>query len=179
LRYIKKSFKIVLMLSILYIGYAFIYGNFHKIDNLAYRSGQLFWFNMPYYLTKYNIKTVINLRGEQNRWWYKDEVKILKDRNITLINYQISSKRYLSPEKIQELVEILKNAKKPILIHCQGGADRTSLVSAIYKHAILKKDIKESRAELSFIYGHIPLFRPDVKEMDRSFEDFVTFRLAK
>jgi len=180
MRYIKKSFKIVLMLFILYIGYGVIYGNFHKIDSSAYRSAQLFWFNMPYYLDRYGIKTVINLRGEQqNRWWYRDEVKIVKERNITLIDYQLSSKRYLNPKEVQKLVEILRDVEKPILIHCEGGADRTSLVSAIYKYSILKRSLEEAKDELSFIYGHLPLLRPEVKAMDRSFKDFVTFRLSK
>ncbi len=174
MKYLKKIIKIVLLLLIIYIGYGLIYGNFHKLDNNAYRSAQLFSFNMPYYLEKYNIKTVLNLRGEQkNKSWYQNEKRITKEHNITLITYQISSRKYLDFNKTSKLVKILKDAKKPILIHCEGGADRTSLASALYIYAIKGKSVDKAREELSFIYGHLPSIRPKVIAMDRSFNNYV------
>jgi len=174
MKYLKKIIKIVLLLLLFYVGYGLIYGNFHKLDNNAYRSAQLFRFNMPFYLEKYKIKTVLNLRGEQkNRSWYKNEKEITKEHNITLITYKMSSRKYLDFNRTSKLVKILKNAKKPILIHCEGGADRTSLASALYVYAIEGKSISEAKEELSFIYGHLPSIRPKVIVMDRSFDNYV------
>jgi protein tyrosine/serine phosphatase len=171
---LKKTVKIVLVLVIFYIIYGLIYGNFHKIDGSAYRSAQLFSFNMPYYLERYNIKTVLNLRGEQNnKLWYINEKRITKEHNVTLVTYQMSSRRYLDFNKTSKLVKILKEAKKPILIHCEGGADRTSLASALYRYAILHQSKEEAEEELSFIYGHLPSIRPKVIAMDRSFDDYI------
>ncbi len=174
MKYLKKIIKIALLLSLFYVGYGLIYGNFHKLSNNAYRSAQLFSFNMPYYLEKYNIKTVLNLRGEQkHKTWHKDEKRITKEHNVTLITYQMSSRKYLDFNKSSKLVEILKDAKKPILIHCEGGADRTSLASALYLYAVKGKSAEEARGELSFIYGHLPFIRPKVIAMDRSFDNYV------
>ena len=165
----------VLLSIILFVGiYGFIYGNFHQIDSNAYRSGQLFSFNMSYYLKKYKIKTVLNLRRiKPDKAWYQNEKKLTDENNITLINYQISARKYLDFNHTSTIVKILKNAQKPILIHCEGGADRTSLVSALYRYAILNHPKEEAEEELSFIYGHIPIIRPQVMAMERSFYNYI------
>ena len=105
MKYLKKVIKIVLFLLLFYIGYGFIYGNFHKLDNNAYRSAQLFSFNMPYYLREYNIKTVLNLRGEQRgKSWYENEREITDELNVTLITYKISARKYLDFNKTSKLI---------------------------------------------------------------------------
>jgi protein tyrosine/serine phosphatase len=174
LKYLKKIIKIVLFLLLFYVGYGLIYGNFHKLDRDAYRSAQLFSFNMPYYIEKYKIKTVINLRGEQkSKSWYQNERRVTREHNVTLTTFKMSSRKYLDFNRTSALVKILKDAKKPILIHCEGGADRTSLASALYLYGVKGKSAEEARGELSFIYGHLPSIRPEVIAMDRSFDNFV------
>jgi len=174
MRYFKQTIGIIIFLLFLYVGYGLIYGNFHKLDNDAYRSAQLFSFNMPYYLQKYKIRTVLNLRGEQkHKSWYQNELRITQEYNVTLLTFKMSSRKHLDFNQTSAIVKILRNAKKPILIHCEGGADRTSLVSALYMYAIKSKDSKEAKDELSFMYGHIPFIRPEVIAMDRSFDTYV------
>lgn len=173
-KFINYFIKTVLVLILFYVGYGFIYGNFHKLDNSAYRSAQLFSFNMPYYLKQYNIKTVLNLRGERPKHgWYQDEKRISKEQNVTLVTYKISARKYLDFNQTSTIVKILKDAKKPILIHCEGGADRTSLVSALYRYAVLHHTKDESEEELSFIYGHVPFLRPKVIAMEKSFYNYI------
>jgi protein tyrosine/serine phosphatase len=75
--------------------------------------------------------------------------------------------------KTSQLVSILKNAPKPILIHCAGGADRTSLASALYQYAIKGTTVKEAQKEFSIWYGHSPYFRKHVIAMDNSFLNYV------
>ena len=77
-------------------------------------------------------------------------------------------------KKLLEIVQILKDAQKPLLIHCYGGADRTSLVAALYQFAIAKETEKEARKEFSIWYGHAPHFRKKVIAMDRSFDNYIT-----
>jgi protein tyrosine/serine phosphatase len=174
MRYLKNILKLVLFSALFYIGYGIIYGNFHKLDGSAYRSAQLFSFNMPYYLERYKIKTILNLRGEQkNKSWYQNERRIAQEHNVTLINFKMSSRKYLDFNRTSKLVKILKKSKKPILIHCEGGADRTSLASALYRYAILGDRVEEAKEELSFIYGHLPIVRPKVIAMDKSFNNYI------
>ena len=174
MRHLKRFITFILFLALFYVSYGLIYGNFHKLDQNVYRSAQLFSFNMPYYLEKYKIKTVLNLRGEKPKQkWYQDEKEITKEHNVTLITYKMSARKYLDFNHTSAIVKILKDAQKPILIHCEGGADRTSLVSALYRYAILHQSKEEAEEELSIIYGHIPTIRPKVIAMEKSFYNYI------
>ena len=177
-KFLKRVFRFflfpLLVLGLIYGGYFYVYGNFHKIDDNAYRSAQLFSYNLPYYLKKYKIKSILNLRGKNpDKKWYQEEERIAKELNVTIINYPISAQKYVDFKKALEIVELLKNAQKPILIHCQAGADRTSFASALYQYALKDKDPIIAKEQLSVIYGHVPFLGNPTIWMDKSFDDFV------
>ena len=44
--------------------------NFHKVDDGVYRSAQLMPWRLKKIIKKYNIKTVINLRGNNKNYLY-------------------------------------------------------------------------------------------------------------
>ena len=174
LRVIKSFFILFLCMVFVYAGYGFVYGNFHKIDKNVYRSAQLFSFNMPYYIEKYHVVTILNLRGEKpKQTWFQYEQKVTKLYHIKHISHKISARKYLDFNQTSTLVNILKKAKKPLLIHCEGGADRTSLVSALYRYAVLHQSKEEALKELQWFYGHLPWLRPQVIAMEKSFENYV------
>lgn len=90
---------------------------------------------------------------------------------IAHIDFGMSARKLQSKEKIARLIEIMDSAAKPILIHCQSGADRTGLASALYLTAIEKQDESLAAAQLSIRYGHfaIPVLS-QAYPMDQSFE---------
>ena len=45
----------------------------------------------------------------------------------------LSAYRDVSVEQMDEIIKLIEQAPKPILIHCESGADRTGLVSALYR----------------------------------------------
>jgi protein tyrosine/serine phosphatase len=173
--------KLILKLSVLFlyitivfivwwIGYLRYSGNFHKIADGVYRSAQLYEFNMPEFYEKYKFTTILNLRGKkENKKWYEYEKKFCKEHNITLIDFKISDKKILSNQTMKKLVDIIQNAKKPILIHCKAGADRTGLVSALYLYSIGDKNASRM---LSLKYGHFPYLFSPTKAMDESFKNY-------
>ena len=168
--------KIIISITIIVLfswGYIEIYSNFHKIDNDVYRSGQMNSLNMPYYLKKFKIKTVLNLRGESSRTWYKNEKNITERNNVELINFDMFSGKFYDFNQTTQLVNLIKKAKKPLLIHCIGGADRTSLASALYLYEIKKFSKKEAKKQFSWIYGHLASIRPHVLMMGKSFDNYV------
>lgn len=173
----KKIFKYLSALIVLILATAIIIihvlGNFYQVNKDVFRSGQLNKYNLEYYVKKHDIKTIVNLRGKSNKEYYTDEVNIAKKFNVDYINYKISNRKFLDFNKTSEIVDILKKSKKPLLIHCAGGADRTSLASALYQYAISKKSAKVAKKEFSILYGHAPFFREHVKAMDDSFDNYV------
>jgi protein tyrosine/serine phosphatase len=163
-----------LLLGGAYLGWLQLTGNFNTVvAGEFYRSGQLSAAQIADYTNQYGIKTIINLRGDNTgRVWYDEEVREAKRENIAHVNFGISARRELTAEQATTLVVIMKEAAKPILIHCQGGADRSGLASALYLAAIKKANQATAERQLSIRYGHFSL--PFIAEyaMDRTFEAF-------
>lgn len=148
-------------------------GNFHTVvANELYRSGQISAANLDGYVKTYGIKTIVNLRGDQTgRHWYDAEVAEAKKLGIDHVDFQMSSKRILAQTEAAHLVTLLERAKKPVLIHCRGGSDRSGLASALYLAAVSKAGESAAEGQLSLRYGYVWLsFRP-AYAMYQSFEN--------
>ena len=173
-RILKYILLPLLVITTLWATYFFLYGNFHKVDKDVYRSAQLFSYNLPYYLEKYQIKSILNLRKigkAQNRSWFKNEVSIAKNMGVIRYDYPIGDREEASMEQMDKIVQIIRDAPKPLLLHCKAGADRTSLASALYLYAI-KKDSKPEK-QISIIYGHFPWLGSKTIAMDKSFKKYM------
>ncbi len=146
--------------------------NFHPvIAGELYRSSQPSASTIAEFQKQYGIKTIINLRGDNTgRHWYDNEVAEAKELNINHIDFHMSAGRELTQAQAEQLVDIMRNAPKPILIHCQAGADRTGLASALYLAAIAKANEATAEGQMSIIYGHLPFSFTRAYAMDRTFE---------
>ncbi len=142
-----------------YIGYLQLSGNFHSvISGELYRSAQLSPAQLERHVRDHGIKTIINLRGENvNAQWYNTEIATAQKLGVEHIDFGMSSGKVLTPERADELVAIMKAAPKPILIHCQSGADRSGLVSVIYSQQIAGVNEDVAERQLSVRYGHVAI----------------------
>ena len=180
----KNIFKIVLITFLLLTSFVVIniyfVGNFYKLDKNAFRSGQLYRHNMPYYLKKHKIKSILNLTlSNPKDPDYITEVALAKKFNVKIVNFRMTSGGYLDFSKTSKLVNFLQNIEKPVLIHCFHGADRTSLAAALYDYAILGKSENEARKQLGILFGHAPILRPKVIAMDKSFDNYINNEKSK
>ncbi len=131
--------------------------NFHTVDegNL-YRTNQLTGKQFAKAIEKYDIRTIINLRGERlHDDQYHDEVAVAKEYGVELINISMRASHIPTKENLIKLLESFENAQRPILIHCQGGVDRTGEASAIYLMEYMGKTKKEALKMLTPRYFHI------------------------
>ncbi|MDQ0422458.1 protein tyrosine/serine phosphatase [Peteryoungia aggregata LMG 23059] len=142
-----------------YVGILILSGNFHEVlPGQLYRSAQLSGDRLGAEIDRYKIKTVINLRGENpGKSWYDDEIRATQAHGATHVNFGMSARRDLTPERTQELLTLLKTAEQPILVHCMSGADRTGLASVIFLQQVAGIDEEEAEWQLSPVYGHINL----------------------
>jgi protein tyrosine/serine phosphatase len=85
------------------------------------------------------------------------------------IDFPISADRELTREEVVQLARFLEGSNRPILIHCKAGADRSGLISALYKLLIKKRPPEEAATQLSFRYGHFPWLGSRTIAMDRTF----------
>ncbi len=99
---------------------------------------------------------------------------------VNHFDFGLSAHREVTDEEMEQILAVIRAAPKPVLIHCQMGADRTGLVSALYLYSIKEKSAAEAGRELSMRYGHFPyLFWRDTKAMDDSFWRYVSNHTAR
>jgi protein tyrosine/serine phosphatase len=100
--------------------------NLHRISAQLYRSEQPTALGMRN-LEKLGIRTVINLRAFNSD---DDEVKgtRLRTARTRILTWRVDDAHVI------EVMRVLRHAENgPFLIHCQHGADRTGLMSAMYR----------------------------------------------
>jgi len=149
-------------------------GNLHVVDpSRLYRSRQLSGPELERAIGTYGIRSILNLRGPNpGRNWYDDEITISSARNLIHYDYGLSAFRRVSPAQLEDILRIIRNAPKPILIHCAVGADRTGLVSAVYLFS-RGASAKDAYGALSLRYGHFPYLGTKTRAMDESFHAYV------
>ena len=116
--------------------------NLHRISESLYRSEQPTALGMKN-LEKLGIRTVINLRFFNND---KKEVEgtSLRTERVKILTWDIDD------EHVVDVMRLLRNPDNgPYLIHCQHGADRTGLMSAMYRILEQGWSVDDALAELT------------------------------
>ncbi|MDA8157230.1 MAG: dual specificity protein phosphatase family protein [Actinomycetota bacterium] len=148
----------VFLLMLACVSCAIITDNFHEITPVeAYRSAQLDSQDLQYYIKKYGIKSVLDLRGpNHDSSWYQKEIKVCQKNKITHFDVSLSATSGPTAGDVRQLMQIFQYAPRPILLHCKAGADRSGLVAAMWKVLVDKEPKEQAQKELSIVYGHIP-----------------------
>lgn len=173
----KNWLLIPLLLATVLGGYLLglqIFGNFHVVlPGELYRSAQLTPDQLRAFTQQFGIKSLLNLRGyTEGDAWYEAEKKTAADLGLSYRNFSMSDTAVLAQADAEKLIAIMKDAPKPLLIHCRAGADRSGLAAALYLAAIAQKGEKAAERQLSILYGHfsIPVLSK-AYSMDVSFEN--------
>ncbi|ERM02527.1 hypothetical protein Q644_16060 [Brucella intermedia 229E] len=83
----------------------------------------------------------------------------------------MSSSKQLNPAQTRQLIALMQNAEKPVLIHCKSGSDRTGgLAAALYVAAIAKGSESKAERQLSIAYGHFGFPLSPTYAMEKTFE---------
>jgi protein tyrosine phosphatase (PTP) superfamily phosphohydrolase (DUF442 family) len=142
-------------------------------DGKFYRSAQLDEAGFERVIKDYRIRSILNLRGASNQPWYRAEVAISKALGVEHYDYRLHSDQTVTPKQIDEILNIIGAAPKPILVHCSAGSDRSGLVSAVYLFRIDSASPDAAAMQLSLVYGHFPYLTSRTGAMDQSFWTYV------
>ena len=140
------------------------------VPGQLYRSAQPSKADIDDYVRRYDIKTIINLRGKSIAPWYKDEIDAAQQAGISHVDFGLPPTKEVTPEQARQLIAILRDVPKPILVHCETGADPTGLVSAIYLREIAGANEEKAEGQMSIFYGHVGIPYLASNVMDKSWE---------
>jgi protein tyrosine/serine phosphatase len=162
-------------------GFLQLTGNIHAVsEGAVYRSAQLNGERLAVTLKQYQIKSVINLRGDSvGDEWYTNELNVTAAQGAVHYDIGMYAKQEPDTATVKRIFEVLRTAPRPLLIHCNSGSDRTGLVAAIYEHFVEGRSADEAAAQLSFRFGHFPWLGSGTVAMDHAFEHLVAKGDAK
>ena len=137
--------------------------NLYKINDSLYRSEQPSKAGMKQ-LEILGIKTVLNFRNHHND---KDEVA---KTNLIVERIALNTNKIAYTDIVQTL-KIIKQSKKPILLHCLHGSDRTGCMIAAYRMAYNNYTKEEAIAELiQPQFGYHQTWFPNIIELLNSID---------
>ena len=99
--------------------------NLYRLNDSIYRSEQPSKKGFKH-LEAEGVVTILNLRR------LKDDNRKAKDTDLVLEHIRLKSKE-IDEDDIINALSVIKEAEKPILIHCWHGSDRTGVISAAYR----------------------------------------------
>lgn len=135
--------------------------NFYRVSNDLYRSKQP---NRKGFcnLKKMGIQSVLNLREHHT------DNKKANGLNLDLYSHKMAAGS-ITENDIEECLRIIKNAPKPILIHCWHGSDRTGTIVAAYRIVMQDWSPDDAIAELKEPrFGYHSKTYPNIPELLKS-----------
>lgn len=137
-------------------------GNLREVDpGRFYRSGQLSGSQLRETIDTLGIRTIINLRGHSTHHdWYQEEASVAAEADVPLHNIHLSSRSLPHREEISDLLDLYRSVQRPILVHCDGGADRAGEASALYQIEYMGKSRAEALEMLTLRYRHLFWWKP-------------------
>ena len=146
--------------------------NLHHVDAGWWRSAQPRPSWLYDLLREEGIEVVLNLRGTHpGRKEYDLELATANISGASVVGISTSSRRWPSRDELFAILGFIEaHGDHKILVHCRGGADRTSLV--IFLYLVESRGWPKERARdkaLSWMYGHfscplLPWSRPAVDD---------------
>lgn len=131
--------------------------NLHKVDEFVYRCEQPDAKGFDE-LEAMGIKSVLNLRNNHS------DSLFLIDSPLNCFQVNMEAKD-INDEDVIMALKILKEAPKPIVVHCKHGADRTGVVIAMYRIIFQQWTKEKAIGELKYggygfheAFANIPVY---------------------
>jgi protein tyrosine/serine phosphatase len=129
------------------------YPNAHWIGRDLVRSSQPWPFQLRCWRDQ-GIKTVINLRGQEDGSHDLLERDACRQLGLTLVDFMLWSRGAPTRAMIEGAKHLFETVEYPVLVHCKSGADRAGLMAVLYRHFQLGEPVRQALSELHWTRGH-------------------------
>ena len=118
--------------------------------------------NLETLIAEHQPGSILNLRGGSYADpWYAAEVEATERLGIDFYDFPMQATERPSRAELLTLIDLLERCRYPLVIHCKSGADRTGLVSALYRLVVRGESPDAAMKEFSIWYSHIPIAGPE------------------
>ncbi len=109
-----------------------LYQNFQEVIRGVYRSSQPNRSDLETWTRAHGLKSILNLRRTRDGiTWWEAEQGFVRERGLAHETIRLNADRLPPPAKLNALIEYLDGAARPLLIHCEGGIERSGLAGAV------------------------------------------------
>ena len=130
-----------------------IYPNMHQIADGVWRSGQPTPGRLRAFARR-GGRSVISLRAGRGFGSLPLELATCHDAGLTFHNLALRSRDLPSCDEIRALAQLFQTVERPVLLHCQSGADRAGMASALFLMLVEDSPVAKARQQLALRYGH-------------------------
>jgi len=132
--------------------------NFHAVvEQRLYRAAQPSGSTLEHYVRNYGIRTVINLRGPNNKGedWFEEEQQAVRRCQVNFVSVNMSASDKPQEQELRNLINTFDQLPEPFLVHCNSGSDRSGFASACFLLLKTDTDVQQARGQLSLRFGHL------------------------
>lgn len=144
------------------------------------RSAQMSREDLIQTIAKYKIKTVVDLRldDDASDKTGMSEEEATKKAGANYLHAPLSSKTNDQKERVLKVLNYIKSAEPPILVHCSDGVHRAGFFAALW--LMLRENASQEQVmdQLTFKYGFLPIERRlkeylgNTRTLDRLLTDY-------
>jgi protein tyrosine phosphatase (PTP) superfamily phosphohydrolase (DUF442 family) len=145
--------------------------NLHQVDKNFFRSAQPDATGFKGLRITHGVRTVVSLRA------FNSDEALARGLDLKLVQIRINTWN-IEGEDVVAALQNLRRASRdaPVLLHCQHGADRTGMISALYRilyqgwsKAAALEEMQNGMFGYHAVWGNIPRFigRVDVEKLRR------------
>jgi protein tyrosine phosphatase (PTP) superfamily phosphohydrolase (DUF442 family) len=130
-----------------------IYPNLHQVADGVWRSGQPTPGRLRAFARR-GGRSVVSLRAGRGFGSLPLELAACSKAGLTYHNLELRARDLPSREELRAAAQVFQTIERPVLLHCQSGADRAGMASALYLILAEDRPVAEARRQLALRYGH-------------------------
>jgi protein tyrosine/serine phosphatase len=128
--------------------------NAHWITDELARASQPWPFQIKAWRER-GVRTIVNLRAGDDDSYHVLEAEACARHDIRLVAYPVTSRHLPTRDQVLGARRLFDEIEYPAMMHCKSGADRASLMSALYLHMRKGVPVAEAARQLALRFGHL------------------------
>jgi protein tyrosine phosphatase (PTP) superfamily phosphohydrolase (DUF442 family) len=130
-----------------------IFPNLHQVADGVWRGGQPTPGQIRAFARR-GGRTVVSLRAGRGFGSLPLQLEACRDAGLSYHNLVLRARALPAREDLIGVNRFFRTIERPVLLHCQSGADRSGFAAALFLMLVEERPVTEARRQLSLRYGH-------------------------